>query len=86
MTEGDRSKIRAYLAERLRDQNDTAPFMDTTALVTTGRLDSMAVIHVVGFLETEFGVDFERVQFDPQRFDTVQSILGIVDEWRQAAR
>ena len=86
MAEDERSKIRAYLADRLRDQNDTAPFIDTTELVSSGRLDSMAVIHVVGFLEAEFGIDFERIEFDPQRFDTVQSILGILDEWRQAGR
>lgn len=84
MAEDDRSKIRAYLAERLRDQNDTAPFLDTTELLSGGRLDSMAVIHVVGFLETEFGVDFERIEFDPVRFDTVRSILGIIEESRQA--
>jgi acyl carrier protein len=46
----------------------------------------MAVIQLVGYLETEFGVDFTAIEFDPQRFDTVTSLIGMVDEWRQAGR
>jgi acyl carrier protein len=86
MAEDERSRIREHLTALLRDQNDKAAFTDTTSLISTGRLDSMAVIQLVGYLETEFGVDFTAIEFDPQRFDTVTSLIGMVDEWRQAGR
>lgn len=85
MTEDDRLKVRTYLTELLHDHNDTEPFTDTASLIATGRLDSMAVVQLVAFLETEFGVDFSQIEFDPQRFDTVESLAGMVDDWREIA-
>ena len=84
MAEDDRVRIRAYLTALLRDQDDTAPFGDMTSLISTGRLDSLAVIKLVTFLETEFGVDFTQIEFDPQRFDSLASLADVVDDWRQA--
>lgn len=83
MTEEDRIRIRAFLAELLRHQNDTAPFTDAAPLVSTGRLDSRAVIKLVDFLETESSVDFTRIEFDPQRFDTLDSLAAMVDDWHE---
>ncbi len=86
MAEDDRVRIRTYLTELLRDQNDSAPFADATSLISTGRLDLLAVIKLVTFLETAFGVDFTEIEFDPQRFDTLASLAAMVEDWRAARR
>lgn len=85
MDRDDRLKIRAFLEELLAEHDDRAPFGDDDSLVTSGRLDSYAVVKIVLFLESEFGVDFARVEFDPQRFDTVSEIAAIIAEARQLA-
>jgi acyl carrier protein len=85
MVEGDRIKIRAFVEELLGEHDDHAAFGDTESLIKTGRLDSLAVVKLVTFLEADFTVDFAKVEFDPERFDTVAEIAAVVEESRRAA-
>jgi len=85
MDPGDRLKIRAFVEELLREHDDRAAFADGESLIRTGRLDSLAVVKLVTFLESDFAVDFTRVEFDPQRFDTVDEIAAMIAESRGLA-
>ena len=67
MDSGDRIKIRAFVATLLEEHDDRAPFADGESLIQAGRLDSLAAVTLVSFLESGFGVDFARIEFDPQR-------------------
>jgi acyl carrier protein len=80
----DRLKIREFVAELLREHDDRAEFGDAESLIGSGRLDSLAVVKLVDFLESAFAVDFARVEFDPRRFDTVEEIAGVIEESRGA--
>jgi len=84
MAADDRLKLRGYLAGLLAEHDDRAPFTDTESLIKAGRLDSLAVVKLVTFLEADFGVDFGRVEFDPERFDTVAELEAVVEESRAA--
>jgi acyl carrier protein len=79
-----RIKIRAFVGELLGEHDDRAAFGDAESLIKGGRLDSLAVVKLVLFLETAFAVDFARVEFDPQRFDTVDEIAVMVEQSRGA--
>ena len=79
----DHARIRTFIAELLAGNDDRAPFGDAESLVKGGRLDSLAVAKIVTFLEDAFGVDFARVEFDPERFDTVAEIEEVIEESRQ---
>ena len=81
----DRIKIRTFVEALLGEHDDQAPFGDSESLVKAGRLDSLAVVKLVMFLENAFGVDFARIEFDPQRFDTVDEIAAVIEESRSAA-
>jgi acyl carrier protein len=85
MDPGDRLKIRTFVEALLREHDDRAPFGDGDSLIRTGRLDSLAVVNLVTFLESDFAVDFARVEFDPQRFDTVDEIAAMIAESRSLA-
>lgn len=82
MTGNERLDIRAFVAKQLAENDDRAPFGDAESLLGTGRLDSLAVVKLVTFLESEFDVDFGEIEFDPQRFDSVDELLSIVNEAR----
>ncbi|MCC7485375.1 MAG: acyl carrier protein [Burkholderiales bacterium] len=84
MAGGDRMRIRECVKELLAEHGDRAPFGDDDSLVKAGRLDSLAVVKLVTFLETEFAVDFARVEFEPERFDTVASMAAVAEESRRA--
>jgi len=80
-----RAKLREFVRELLTNKNDTAAFADSDLLLTSGRLDSLATTEIVAFLEQEFGVDFVEIDFDPQRFDSVDQIMTMVLETAAAA-
>lgn len=67
----------------LRDHDDVAPFGDSESLIKEGRLDSLSVVKLVTFLESDFGVDFTKVEFDPERFDSVSDIAAILEDARR---
>lgn len=79
----DRTTIRAFIEQLLGEQDDHAPFADGDSLVKSGRLDSLAVTKIVMFLESTFDVDFARVEFDPERLDSVEEIAAVVEESRE---
>jgi acyl carrier protein len=85
MDEGDRVKIRAFVEELLGEHDDHNAFGDAESLIKTGRLDSLAVVKLVTFLEADFTVDFARVEFDPERFDSVAEIAAVIEESRRGA-
>ena len=85
MDTGDRIKIRAFVEELLGDYDDHATFGDTESLIKAGRLASLAVVKLVTFLESAFAVDFARVEFDPERLDTVAEITAVIEDSRRAA-
>ena len=50
-------------------------------MVDSGLIDSLAVLQIVLFLESEFGVSFASTGVDPGRLYTVSSILNLVEEF-----
>ena len=85
MDPDDRLRIREELARLLAGRDDRRPFADSESLIRAGRLDSLAVVELVTYLESAFGVDFTRIEFDPERLDSLDSIAGVVSESRGAA-
>ena len=79
------AKLRAFVAELLADKNDTKGFADSDSLLDSGRLDSLATTEIVAFLEGEFGADFYTVDFDPNRFDSIDKIAAMIGEMQAAA-
>ena len=85
MDQNDRLKIRAFIQTLLDEHDDHAAFGDSESLIKAGRLDSLAVVQLVTFLETDFDVDFARVEFDPERLDTVAEIAEVIEDSRRVA-
>ena len=81
----DRERIRAFIKELLVEHDDHAAFGDAESLIKAGRLDSLAVVKLVTFLESVFAVDFTQVEFDPERFDTVAEIAAMIEDARRVA-
>ena len=52
---------------------------DTEPLLPTGLIDSLDVVQTVLFLEENFGVDFSVRPFNPDDFESIKSIHGLVE-------
>jgi len=85
MNQSDRIKIRAFVEALLGEHDDHKAFGDDESLIKAGRIDSLSVTKLVMFLESDFAVDFDRIEFDPQRLDSVAEIAAVIEEWRGTA-
>jgi acyl carrier protein len=72
--------IRRVIAAVLADAGDEAPFGDAESLVVSGRLASIDVVNIVVALEQEFGLTIQADDFDPMRFDSVETIAELLAE------
>ena len=52
---------------------------DDDSLVDSGLLDSLAVVNIAVFMESTFGVDFSIVYFDVNRFESIATMVRLVE-------
>jgi acyl carrier protein len=74
-----RETLRDFLQELLAEYGETDDFSDDTSLLVSGILDSLAVLRIVVFLEQEFGLDLADRGFDQNDFDSVTSIMRLIE-------
>jgi acyl carrier protein len=77
-----KSKLRAFMDDLLRERDDTTGFEDTESLFASGRLESLAAVQLVAFLEEQFGIDFSNLDFEIDRIDSIDLIATLCDEVR----
>jgi acyl carrier protein len=80
----EREKLHGFVGKLLEQKGDARPLSDGEPLLTTGRLDSIDVLDLVAFLESEFSADFSRRDFNQNDFDSVDEILRLVETLRSA--
>ncbi|MBF0502285.1 MAG: acyl carrier protein [Candidatus Riflebacteria bacterium] len=73
-----KEKIRHFLQEILTRKGDSESFADDDSLLLGGRIDSLNILEIVGFLEKEFGYDLSEQEFDPNNFDSVETIAQLI--------
>ncbi len=77
-----KTKIKTFLQELLADYGAGADVGDDDSLLTSGILDSQAVLRMVVFLEEEFGLDLAERGFDQDDFDSLTNIMRLVGHTR----
>ena len=76
-----RERVREYVQKVLKEnKDDTAPVGDGDSLVLSGRLSSLDVVDVLTFLEGEFAFAMDPNDFDQAKFDTVDSIVAMLEK------
>jgi acyl carrier protein len=75
----NKTKLKIFLQELLADYGKETDFGDDDLLVTSGLLDSLAVLRMVVFLEEEFGLDLAERGFDQNDFDSLPNIMRLVN-------
>ena len=76
-----REEVRGYLQKILHEsKGDGAAFADADSLVISGRLTSIDVVDLIVFLEGQFNFAMEPTEFDMAKFDSVDSIVSLVEQ------
>jgi len=78
----DASKLKAFIARDIvRDQSVT--LTDDQPLMSSGLVDSFALVDLSLFIENTFGVRVPDIDLTPERMDTVAKILTYVGKLRR---
>jgi acyl carrier protein len=72
------SPVKTFILNEYLPGEDPAALTDTTPLMTTGILDSIAVLKVVTFLEKQFGVAIEPHEAVVENLNTLSDMARLV--------
>ncbi len=73
-----KSAVKTFILNEYLPGEDRAALTDTTPLMTTGILDSIAVLKVVTFLENQFGIVIQPHEAVVENLNTVSDIERFV--------
>ena len=73
-----KTTVKTFILNEYLPGEDPAALTDTTALMTTGILDSIAVLKVVTFLESEFGISIKPREAVVENLNTISDIVRLV--------
>jgi len=76
----NRTRLIDFLATIRRPDQPLDAFTDSASLVGAGLIDSLALLEIVAWLETEFAVDFTERGVDPEQLASVDRILDLIEQ------
>jgi acyl carrier protein len=74
--------LRKYILERHLQGELPANLTEETRLLSSGILDSMAVLELASFIEQEFGVELNASDTTFEAFDRLKDIVVLVEHRR----
>jgi acyl carrier protein len=79
MTEADvRQKTRTFLVDNFLYMRKDFTFTDSDSLMKRGVIDSMGVVELVDFVQSEFGVKVDEADITEENFGTLENIAKYV--------
>lgn len=76
------SKIEKFILDDLLSGSRKAPIGADESLVSSGILDSLALLRIISFLEEEFGVTVNDDEVVPENFETINVIKTFIENRR----
>jgi len=73
-----KATIKTFILNEFLPGEDPAALTDATPLMTTGILDSIAVLKVVSFLENQFGITIEPHEAVVENLNTLSDMGTLV--------
>jgi len=74
-----REELMTFLDTIRRPQYSTDGVADHDSLVESGLIDSLAVLQIIMFLETNYGIDFAEGGIDPGELGSIKGILDLIE-------
>ena len=78
-----RDDIRTFLLKN-RANESVRDFGDDDSLLESGVIDSVTMVDLLSFLESQYGIQIDDDEMTPENFDALSSIVAFVE--RQQAR
>lgn len=78
-----KSSAKAFILSEFLEGEDPDALDDTTPLITSGVLDSIATVRLVSFLEETFGIELEAHEMSADQLNTLPQIASLVQAKRR---
>jgi acyl carrier protein len=76
--------IRQFILSKYLPGESPENLPDDTPLRTSGILDSLATLSLIGFIEERFGIEVEAHETDVDNFDRLGDIVAFIERKRRA--
>jgi len=77
--------LRTYILERHLPGESASNLRDETRLLSSGILDSLAVLELAGFIQSQFGVELSASETSIDAFDRLKDIAALVAKHQATA-
>lgn len=77
--------IRQYVAENLLYVDEDFKYDNDTSFINEGLIDSMGVMELVAYVQSEFDITVEQQEMTPDNFDSVNKLVTFI-RGKQAAK
>lgn len=84
MSDEIREEVRSFILRTFLLGEPPESLADSTPLITTGIITSLAMLDLVFHLETTFGVTIPQAQLSAQDLDTVDRMVALITDLRRA--
>lgn len=75
-----RGSLRSFILDHFLVGEPADSIKDTTALISSGIIPSVAMLELVTYIETRFPVRFQQDDLTPDRLDTIDMIVELMRE------
>ncbi len=72
------SRVRRHITDQYLSRSGLEEVGDDEPLLDSGIVDSMGIIQLVGFLESEFDIEVDDDEILPEHFETMAGITAFV--------
>jgi acyl carrier protein len=73
-------KIRSFIQSELLWQGAVDELDDDTLLIEAGVVDSLGIVRLVSFVESEFGISVGDTELLPEHFESIRTLSDFVEE------
>jgi len=74
--------VRQFVLTNYLPGESPANLKDDTPLRTSGILDSLATLRLVGFIEEEYGIELDAYETADDNFDRIEDIAALIERKR----
>ena len=69
-----------YIRNEYLEEDDDVELNESTRLISGGIVDSFSLVSLKRFLEKKYGISIPDEEASPEAFDTVTSIIALVEK------
>ncbi len=74
-----RESIKNYLAVVMEENGIQEDFADDESLIESGIIDSLSLLKLIAFIDTEFQISLTLDELDTNNFDTTDHMVAFIE-------